>query len=256
VASAMSTPTLFSEATDVDTMWVYVQTDESDEGRLKEGDDATFTVDAYPNTVYHGTILQQRKFATTVQNVVEYDTILQFHNTDEKLFPGMTAYVNVPVATARNVLEVPNSALHFKPQMTPAQLRDTMAKYGMQDAVASVGGGDTGSSAGGGGRGGRGGGRGANAGGGGNAAAHGNGAETAASGDANRPTNAVVWKLDNQQNLVPVQVRTGITDFTYTAINKVLKGSLQPGDTIVTGQLIVKSATTGLPGTQVNTRGR
>src|SRR6185437_14576017 len=69
VASSFSAPLLFSEATDLNTMWVYTQTDESDVGRLQDGDDATFTVDAFPNTVYHGTVLQRRKFATTVQNV-------------------------------------------------------------------------------------------------------------------------------------------------------------------------------------------
>ncbi|MGH9467575.1 MAG: HlyD family secretion protein, partial [Terriglobales bacterium] len=68
VASSFSAPLLFSEATDLNTMWVYMQTDESDEGRLKVGDPATFTVDAYPDTVYHGIIKQLRMNATTVQN--------------------------------------------------------------------------------------------------------------------------------------------------------------------------------------------
>ncbi|MGH9395091.1 MAG: efflux RND transporter periplasmic adaptor subunit, partial [Terriglobales bacterium] len=152
VASSFSAPLLFSEATDLNTMWVYTQTDESDIGRLKEGDDATFTVDAFPNTVYHGTVQQMRKFATTVQNVVEYDTIIQFTNTDQKLFPGMTAYVNIPVASARNTLEVPNSALRFKPTYTPVQLREVLAKFGMQDTSGGAGSGAGGRSGGGGGQ--------------------------------------------------------------------------------------------------------
>ncbi len=134
VASSFSAPLLFSEATDLNTMWVYTQTDESDVGRLRDGDDATFTVDAFPNTVYHGTVLQRRMSATTVQNVVEYDTIIQFNNIGNKLFPGMTAYVNIPVASARNTLEVPNSALRFKPSLTPVELRTLLAQHGMAEA--------------------------------------------------------------------------------------------------------------------------
>ncbi|MGH9472677.1 MAG: HlyD family secretion protein, partial [Terriglobales bacterium] len=162
VASSFSAPLLFSEAASctsasattgstpcgsgLDTMWVYVQTDESDVGRLKVGDQATFTVDAFPNTVYRGSIVERRKNATTVQNVVEYDTIIQFENTGEKLFPGMTAYVNIPVASAKNTLEVPNSALRFKPNMTPVQLRAVLAQYGMQGGGGAAGAGAPGAS--------------------------------------------------------------------------------------------------------------
>ncbi|MGH9519613.1 MAG: efflux RND transporter periplasmic adaptor subunit, partial [Terriglobales bacterium] len=141
VASSFSAPLLFSEATDLNTMWVYVQTDESDVGRLKDGDDATFTVDAFPNSVYHGNIVQRRKNATTVQNVVEYDTIIAFQNAGEKLFPGMTAYVNIPVASARNVLEVPNSALRFKPDYTPVELRQKLQEAGISPDAGNGGGG-------------------------------------------------------------------------------------------------------------------
>jgi len=245
VASSFSAPLLFSEATDLNTMWVYTQTDESDVGRLQDGDDATFTVDAFPNTVYHGTVLQRRKFATTVQNVVEYDTIIQFTNTDEKLFPGMTAYVNIPVASAKNTLEVPNSALRFKPNLKPQELRDVLAKYGMSDNGSGGAGRGTGTGtagAGGGQRAGGGGGRRAGGGGG-----RGQGASGAA-GDANRPTTALIWVLDpGTTEPRPVRVRTGITDFTYTAITRVLQGELKSGDNVITGEL-VKNATSGLPG--------
>ncbi|MGH9480811.1 MAG: efflux RND transporter periplasmic adaptor subunit [Terriglobales bacterium] len=252
VASSLQTPTLFSEATDLNTMWVYVQTDESDVGRLKDNDDATFTVDAFPNTVYHGIIKKRRMFATTVQNVVEYDTIIEFQNTGLKLFPGMTAYVNIPVASARNTLEVPNSALRFKPSLSPQALRAKLAQYGMQDtANGGPAAGGSGGNAAAGGRSGR------SGGGGGGGGRRGGGQGTAgASADANRPTNALIWTLDNNGNLIPVRVRTGITDFTYTAISRVLQGSLKPGDEVVTGQL-VKTTTSGLPGaTNPGMRGR
>lgn len=251
VASSFSAPLLFSEATDLNTMWVYVQTDESDVGRLKDGDDATFTVDAFPNTVYHGTIKERRMNATTVQNVVEYDTIIEFQNTGEKLFPGMTAYVNIPVASARNVLEVPNSALRFKPDYTPVELRQKLQEAGIT-ADAGPGGGNgpgrsgaNGANAGGGQRGG------GQRGGVGQGGGRGQGA-AGASTDANRPTTALIWKLDANKQLVPVRVRTGITDFTNTAITHVLQGSLKPGDEVVTGALVVKTQA-GLPGA---TRGR
>lgn len=232
VASSFSAPLLFSEATDLNTMWVYMQTDESDVGRLKVGDPATFTVDAYPDTTYHGTIKQLRMNATTVQNVVEYDTIVEFKNYGGKLFPGMTAYVNIPVATANNTLEVPNSALRFKPALTPVELRALLAKYGMQDvgagpAAAGKPAVDPARQA---------------AGAAGAAHAH----APVAGGQTNRPTTAVIWTLDAQQNLVPVKVRTGITDFTNTAITQVLQGQLQAGDKVVTGELA--KTTSGLPG--------
>lgn len=260
VASSFSAPLLFSEATDLTKMWVYTQTDESDVGRLKDGDDATFTVDAFPNNVYHGIVQQRRMNPTTVQNVVEYDTIIEFQNTDQKIFPGMTAYVNIPVASARNVLEVPNSALRFKPDLTPVQLRQVLADNGMSDTTGGGGAASgtasgTGSGAasgtasgaasgaGGGGRAGGGGGR------------RGGGGGASASGDSNRPTTALIWKLDANKKLIPVRVRTGITDYTYTAITRVLQGSLQPGDDVITGALVVKSAASGLPGSTGGPRG-
>ncbi|MGH9478906.1 MAG: hypothetical protein ACRD1A_06720, partial [Terriglobales bacterium] len=76
-----------------------------------------------------------------------------------------------------------------------------------------------------------------------------------ANASGNKPTTTIMWTLDQNKQLVPVQVRTGITDFTYTAITRVLKGSLKSGDEVVTGEL-VKSATSGLPGTQRGGRGR
>ena len=252
VASSFSAPLLFSEATDLNTMWVFVQTDESDVGRLKDGDDASFTVDAFPNTTYHGTVLQRRMNATTVQNVVEYDTIIQFNNIGEKLFPGMTAYVNIPVASARNTLEVPNSALRFKPEMTPTVLRETLAKYGMS-ADDATGGRSAGRTRGQGGQGGgqaRSGGQGGGQRGGGFGRGQGGQGAGGADVDANRPTTAVIWTLpQGSTDPVPVRVRTGITDFTYTAISTVLKGSLKPGDMVITGALVKSKAATGLPGT-------
>lgn len=235
VASSFSAPLLFSEATDLNTMWVYMQTDESDEGRLKVGDPATFTVDAYPDTTYPGVVRQLRMNAATVQNVVEYDTIIEFKNVGQKLFPGMTAYVNIPVASAMNTLAVPNSALRFKPSLTPVELRTLLAQYGMQEtgggsAPAKPAAGAQHS-----------------------AGQHGSPAPVAG-GQTNRPGTAILWTLDANQKLVPVKVRTGITDFTNTAVTQVLQGRLKAGDKVVTGELAKTAA--GLPGASSGRPGR
>jgi HlyD family secretion protein len=76
--------------------------------------------------------------ATTVQNVVTYDTVIAFDNPDLKLFPGMTAYVTIPVANASQVLEVPNSALRYKPDLKPQELQAAYAKNGIQARAAKA----------------------------------------------------------------------------------------------------------------------
>jgi HlyD family secretion protein len=121
VAASLQAPTLFTIAQDLTKMQVYVSTDESDVGAIQIGQPATFKVDAFPNETFTGKISQVRLNATTVQNVVTYTTVVDFANPEMKLYPGMTAYVNIPVAQADNVLKVPNGALRFKPQTANAQ---------------------------------------------------------------------------------------------------------------------------------------
>ena len=115
VAASLQAPTIFNIAQDLTKMQLYAKTDESDVGRIKLGQDVTFKVDAFPKDLFHGKVSQKRMNATTVQNVVTYDTIIDFNNDELKLFPGMTAYVTVPVATAQDSLKVPNTALRFRP---------------------------------------------------------------------------------------------------------------------------------------------
>jgi len=123
VAASLQAPTLFTIAQDLTKMQVYVSTDESDVGAIHTGQAANFKVDAFPGETFSGRISQVRLNATTVQNVVTYTTVVDFDNPQMKLFPGMTAYVSVPVAQASNVLKVPNGALRFKPQTTGQQSR-------------------------------------------------------------------------------------------------------------------------------------
>ena len=136
VAASLQAPTLFNIAQDLTKMQVDTQTDESDVGNIKIGQEATFTVDAYPNQTFHGKVVQIRLNPTIVQNVVTYDTVIDFDNPQMKLYPGMTAYVNIPVASANNVLEVPNTALRFKPNLKPEELRAVYEKYGMTELIS------------------------------------------------------------------------------------------------------------------------
>ena len=76
----------------------------------------TFAVDAFPTDLFHGRVSTVRLNPTTVQNVVTYNTVIDFSNPDEKLLPGETAYVTIPTGKATNVVEIPNPALTFKPR--------------------------------------------------------------------------------------------------------------------------------------------
>jgi len=134
VAASLQAPTIFNIAQDLTKMQLYAKTDESDVGRIKLGQDVTFKVDAYPKDLFHGTVSQKRMNATTVQNVVTYDTIIDFNNGELKLFPGMTAYVTIPVATVQKSLKVPNTALRFRPLLPQAEFRALYTKYGIDDA--------------------------------------------------------------------------------------------------------------------------
>lgn len=189
VAASLQAPTLFTIAQDLTKMRVYAKTDESDVGQIHAGQPATFTVDAFPNQVFRGTVEQVRMNPTTVQNVVTYDTVIAFDNPDQKLFPGMTAYVTIPVAQAENTLEVPNAALRFKPDLSADKLQQLLAANGIQS-----------------------------------------------SGKGRQSQQAVVWKLQGGKNLVPVQMAGGLTDHVNTAVTKVIAGTLNSGDQLVTGK--------------------
>ncbi len=134
VAASLQAPTLFTIAQDLKKMLVYAKTDESDVGNIKVGRVATFKVDAFPKRVFKGVVSQVRMNPTTVQNVVTYDAIIAFDNPDLSLFPGMTAYVTVPVADATDVLKVPNGALRWRPAIDGEELRAMYEKRGIAPA--------------------------------------------------------------------------------------------------------------------------
>jgi HlyD family secretion protein len=211
VAASLQAPTIFTIAQDLKKMWVYAKTDESDVGNIKVGKPVSFKVDAFPKDTFRGVVSQVRMNATMVQSVVTYDTIIEFANPDLKLFPGMTAYVTIPVDSVKNVVKVPNTALRYKPPLAPEQIIAIYKQYGIEA--------------------------------GGRNAADAAGAATEATapaplGPAGAPRapkadSAVVWKLHPDNSLEPVKVSIGITDHAYTQVSAVLKGDLKPGDDVV-----------------------
>jgi HlyD family secretion protein len=221
VAASLQAPTLFTIALDLTKMRVYAKTDEGDVGEIRPGHSADFKVDAFPKEQFHGVVNQVRMNATTVQNVVTYDTIVDFDNPEMKLFPGMTAYVSIPVASVSDVVKVPNAALRYKPDLPAAKIQELYRKYGIEaapsaqvslESPAKQAGGATAPR------------------------------PAAASSPNGTGDHAIVWKLLPDKSLQPVQISIGLTDHTYTAMTA---GDLKPGEELVTGVTTAKSGSAG-----------
>jgi HlyD family secretion protein len=115
VAASFQTPTLFLIATDLTKMQVDTNVSESDIGNMRPGSKATFTVEAYPDRNFTGTVAQVRQAPQTVQNVVTYDVVVSADNPEDALKPGMTATVRIVTESRDNVLRVPDQALRYTP---------------------------------------------------------------------------------------------------------------------------------------------
>jgi len=221
VAASLQAPTIFTIAQDLSKMLVYAKVDESDVGRIHAGQPVTFKVDAFPKKLFTGTVSQLRMNPTTVQNVVTYDAIIDFANPELKLFPGMTAYVTIPVATAANVVKLPNAALRFQPPLPPPAVRALYAQYGIDATKQSA---DASSSE------------------------SGSGASRVKATSTRRQPgdeSAVVWKLRADGSIEPVEVALGITDHAYTVVTRLITGTLRPGDDVVTTSMTSKAAPPG-----------
>lgn len=252
VAASLQAPTLFTIAEDLSKMLVYVKTDESDVGNVRVGARASFKVDAFPRDTFFGRVKQIRMNPVTVQNVVSYDTVIEFENPEQKLLPGMTAYVTIPVGMARDTLKVPNAVLRFRPDISEEERRALLQKAGIElpgagrrDRGMAAGAGSPGPEPGAPRREAR------------REEAGGGTEERRGGGEARRammgggPTETqLVWKLTPEKQLEPVQVKTGITDYTFTAVLEVLQGQLKEGDTVITGMAIPTRASTGQFGGQ------
>ena len=223
VAASLQAPTIFTIAQDLSKMWVYAKTDESDVGNIKVGKPVTFKVDAFPKDTFRGVVSEVRMNATTVQSVVTYDTIIEFANTELKLFPGMTAYVTIPVATVQNAMKLPNTALRYKPPLSPEEILAIYKQYGIDGGERQVAGGGSGVVQ----------------------AAEQTGAGTQNLPRAPRGDTAIVWRLHGDNTLEPAKVSLGITDHAFTEVVAVLKGQLQDGDALVIRSVVSKNQTPG-----------
>lgn len=188
VAASFQAPVLFLIAKDLTKMQVDTNVSESDVGGITEGKNTTFVVDAYPNQVFNGKVVQVRNAPITVQNVVTYDIVIGVDNTDLRLRPGMTANVSIIVARRDDVLKVPNQALRFKPSLVKGGERT--------DGPAALASGKR------------------------------------EGGGKDDKSKSKVWLRDTQGELVPVELKTGITDGSYS---EVVDGSLKEGDEVIIG---------------------
>ena len=128
VAASFNTPELFKIAQDLTQMQVVANVDEADIGEVKPGERVTFTVDAYPEDTFTGSVKQVRQEATTTNNVVTYEVIINAPNADLKLKPGLTANVTIFTQERQGVLSIPTKALRY----TPTQ--ETIGKRKIQDS--------------------------------------------------------------------------------------------------------------------------
>jgi HlyD family secretion protein len=115
VAASLQSPVLFTIAQDLRQMQVEVNVDESDIGRIQEGQSATFTVDSFPGRVFPGAVRQVRKQPKEVASVITYTVVVSAENADLRLLPGMTANVTFQIERRENVMTVANAALRFRP---------------------------------------------------------------------------------------------------------------------------------------------
>jgi HlyD family secretion protein len=254
VAASFNTPTLFTIANDLTKMQVQASIDEADIGKIVNGQDVTFTVDAYSDRSFTGTVSQIRLQPTVTQNVVKYTVIVNVPNPDLKLLPGMTANITVHVQKVTDVLKVPASATRYYPsqevvdkmmKIWPDSIKQKVQKWidrrskGGQQGWTSRGQGQ-GSSGGqnaGGGQG-RQGGYGSQSGAGGSPAT---GARSGSGqqGNGERKNFAMAW-LKQGEMIIPVRLKLGLSDGSYTEVSD---GILKEGDEIVTGVIGQQTAT-------------
>jgi len=210
VAASLATPQLFLIANDLSRMQILASVDESDIGMIRTDQPVRFSVQAYPDATFPGTVQQVRLQSTTQENVVNYTVVVAVQNPDGKLLPGMTATVEFITGSASAVLMVPNAALRIRP--TEAMYAEIRAARDVEQATGN----DRGLGQA----------RGAGAGGTADATARGN-------GTGRRPANvSTLWYLDENGELALTRVRTGLTDGQRTQIET---DELREGTQVIVG---------------------
>jgi HlyD family secretion protein len=203
VAASMNTPQLYLIANDLSRMQILASVDESDIGRIREGQEVRFTVQAFDEETFAGNVRQVRLQSATQENVVTYTVVVDVDNSDGRLLPGMTATVEFLTDKVTDVFKVANAALRFRP--TDEMMADFRERMEARREERERSGGDST----------RAGGQGAGFGmGGGFAGAAANG--DAAGGATDR---AMLWTVDEEGRLMIRPVRVGLTDGTMTEIS-------------------------------------
>jgi HlyD family secretion protein len=237
VASSFQAPVLFQVANDLSKMQVECSIDEADIGKVKEGQQVRFTVDAFPNESFRGEVKQVRYSPTVTSNVVTYTAIVTVSNPELKLRPGMTATASILTGEARDALKIPNAALRFTPDL-PAEEMQAIMKKAFESLRAELGLPAQGQ--------GQSQGQAQQADGPG--VSHASTSQPATGGLSSgafqagqgtrmgqagrRPQMSRVWTLDKSGQLVPIFIRTGVTDNSYTQI---VWGNLKEGQELITG---------------------
>ncbi len=227
VAASLSAPTLFTIANDLTKMQVQTSVDEADIGKVQKNQEVTFTVDAYPDQTFKGTVRQVRLSPKVEQNVVNYTVIIDVPNDEMKLMPGMTATVTIMISKKENIVKVPTLALRFNPpegeidtvrnESAPQEGRDSVRTErwrGMRDG-SGMGMGQGMSN--------------------GNFNPQEFQRRMAARGGGR------IWIMNERKKLETVMVRTGLSDGTYTEI---VRGKIEEGQEIVIGIVTQKSNST------------
>jgi len=138
VAASFSTPTMFTIANDLRKMQVIADVDEADIGQVKEGQRVTFSVDAFPEDTFEGSVTQVRLQATTTNNVVTYEVVIDAPNPELKLKPGLTANITVYTMEKNGVLLVPLKAFRFTPESVPDAPQPEVPRIGKGEKVVWV----------------------------------------------------------------------------------------------------------------------
>lgn len=226
VAASFSTPTMFTIANDLTKMQVEANIDEGDIGKIRVEQEVSFTVDAYTETSFNGTVRQIRLLPVVTQNVVNYTVIIDVPNPDLKLLPGMTANITVMVDEVKDILKVPSTALRFSP---PQEYIDAY-EAGLPDSVKKMREMRAGS------------GRSGNTGGQGSMGApDGMTGQGGMRGSGMKRTFGTIW-IKKGDSLIPHRVRTGVTD----GLNTEVKGrNITEGDEVVLGMTTVQDGKTG-----------
>ena len=194
VAASFQTPTLFSIAQDLTKMQVDTSVDESDIGGAALGQTVTFTVDAWPEKTFTGTVAQVRNSPIVTQNVVTYNVVVLVDNRELLLKPGMTANVSIEVKKYGDVLKIPNGALRYRPTPKEGEGAGTGRRPG--------------------------------------------------SGKEKETGGQRVYLLGKDGKPVPVPIKTGVSNGTYTVLEE---GNLKEGDALVTGESQEKKAAGNAP---------